>query len=114
MVKYGLRLMICWLAGMSLSAQPRIAISYPTDEAKVVFGENIRGTLAGSSGKAHVHILVKPLRDPNYYVQQPPSDAASGKWETVFYCGNKEGGGIGERFRSEERRVGKECRSRWS
>src|SRR2546425_11068327 len=39
----------------------------------------------------------------------PPEDRDAGKPEQGLRCAEREG-----RFRSEERRVGKECRSRWS
>src|SRR5207249_6083896 len=46
---------------------------------------------------------------PNFWVTPPPAECVTGKWT---------GGGridpTGNRARSEERRVGKECRCRWA
>jgi len=66
--------------------------------SKVGFPATISGTVSGLSTQQRVHVLVKPLKDPNFYVQNRPSNTIGGKWRTLFYCGTKEGGGVGEDF----------------
>src|SRR5574337_1973618 len=52
------------------------------------------------------------LDDQIWLVATPPEAAALGRW--VQAIGRRYVAGFNRRHRSEERRVGKECRSRWS
>ena len=75
----------------------------------------ISQTAGGPSGSSHVEIrgssMLTGNNQPLYVVDGMPID------NTNFGSANKDGGydlGDGISSRSEERRVGKECRSRWS
>src|ERR1035441_3267337 len=68
----------------------------------------LRPFLAGGSG-AKEYIIAGPEPFPQP-IPQIASLTTNDLWKVVFSVG----GGVKFRLRSEERRVGKECRSRWS
>ena len=65
-------------------------------------------TLVGPRARAS-NIFASPSTCAQQRLLLPPQNSCSGK-----YTNNKSWRGCGEKGRSEERRVGKECRSRWS
>src|SRR5690606_40545486 len=70
---------------------------------------NIEGDRLEVMEEGRVNVLTG-----NVSVVQGPNLLRSGKMTVYFNQGSSPGAAPGSNIRSEERRVGKECRSRWS
>src|SRR2546427_11632584 len=105
---------------MTLATTVVLGIIYPlvvTGLAQVMFPSQANGELIRAGGRTiGSHLIGQPFTSSRYFHSRPSAAGAGG------YDGTGSGGSnlgpadkaLLDRVRSEERRVGKECRSRWS